>query len=120
MKSFKSIPGPSGYLALQSLTGREIGLPKDCSLLFTTILGSYNLNQLHKIGHGLYRKYGPIVRQKVLPGVNLVSLFDPEDIATVANDFSKKDFPHRSDHFALIKYRQDRIAIYENAGLLPT
>lgn len=49
-----------------------------------------------------------------------MSLFDPEDIATVANDFSKKDFPHRADHFPLIKYRKDRPDVYENAGLLPT
>ena len=66
----------------------------------------------------LYRQYGPIVRQKILPGVNMVHLFDPADIATIANDFSKKDFPRRDDHFALIKYKEDRPEIYSNAGLL--
>lgn len=68
----------------------------------------------------MYKAYGPIVRQKVVPGVNLIALYDPNDIATVVNDFSKKDFPQRADHFPLIKYRRDRPDIYQSGGLLPT
>ena len=30
-----------------------------------------------------YRKYGPIFKDTILPGIHLVQVFDPDDFATV-------------------------------------
>ena len=51
-------------------------------------------------------------------GVNIVWLFDPNDIQTM---FSKEgSCPSRRSHLALEKYRVDRPHLYNNGGLLPT
>jgi ecdysteroid 25-hydroxylase CYP302A1 len=50
--------------------------------------------------------------------VNIVWLFDPNDIQTM---FSKEgSCPSRRSHLALEKYRVDRPHLYNNGGLLPT
>ena len=53
-----------------------------------------------------FTKYGPIVRETLLPGVDQVHLFDPDDIATVfRNDGA---LPVRPDMFGLKAYRDAR------------
>ena len=66
-----------------------------------------------------YEKYGPIVCERLLPGVNLVFVFDPHDIAEVYAQDGPGNYPSRRSHLALEKYRKDRPTIYNNAGLLP-
>jgi ecdysteroid 25-hydroxylase CYP302A1 len=54
----------------------------------------------------------------IISGVNIVWLFDPEDIKTMfANEGPN---PARRSHLALEKYRLDRPHLYNNGGLLPT
>lgn len=55
----------------------------------------------------------------MLPGVDIVWLFDPKDIALILND-APGNFPRRRSHLALEKYRTDRPHIYRTGGLLPT
>lgn len=62
--------------------------------------------------------YGPIVREEIVPKVNLVWLFKPEDIETLFRVEGK--YPHRRSHLALEKYRLDKPNIYNTGGLLPT
>lgn len=56
----------------------------------------------------------------MIPGVNIIWLYNPNDIAIVLNDQNNKDFPQRRSHLALEKYRKDRPHIYKSAGLIPT
>ena len=51
-------------------------------------------------------KYGPIVKERLLPGVTFVHLFDPEDIATMYQH--EGQYPMRLDVFGLGAYRDAR------------
>lgn len=83
-------------------------------------LGTYNWNELHRIGLEKYLTWGPIVREKIVPDVNVVWLFDPNDIAKVLNESGPGVYPQRKSHLALEKFRKDRPHIYKSGGLLPT
>lgn len=82
--------------------------------------GKYSWDELHLSGIKKYQQYGPIVKERLYPGVDLLFLFDPDDIATLLNDKNSKDYPQRKSHLALAKYRNERPHIYRSAGLLPT
>lgn len=86
---------------------------------YTSIFGRYKWEALHKAGLEKYKRWGPLVREKMLPGVDIVWLFDPKDIALILND-APGNFPRRRSHLALEKYRTDRPHIYRTGGLLPT
>lgn len=66
-----------------------------------------------------YDEFGPIVCERMVPGVSLLWLYDPNDIAQIFND-GPGNFPSRRSHLALEKYRKDRPSVYRTAGLLPT
>lgn len=91
-------------------------------LIFIVYLypGKYTFDEVHKSGFDKYQKYGDIVREHILPGVDIVWLFDPHDIAKVLNNTGPTMYPQRKSHLALEKYRKDRPHIYKTAGLLPT
>lgn len=55
----------------------------------------------------------------MLPGISIVWLYDPADIAQMFNDGSG-NFPCRRSHLALKKFREDRPEIYNTGGLLST
>ena len=77
------------------------------------------MNELHKAGFDKYQKYGKIICERMVPGVSIVWLYDPVDIAQVFND-GPGNFPCRRSHLALEKFRKDRPEIYNTGGLLPT
>lgn len=106
---FNKIPGPKG--------------PFNFGTIFTeyrSTSGKYNWDRLDKTGLKKYQEYGPIVREKMLPGVYVVWLFDPTDIAAVLNDSRTGDYPQRRSHLALEHYRKSKPEIYRTGGLLPT
>lgn len=107
IKSFNKIPGPKGPLGIGTL------------VYYSPVCGIYSWDHLHESGLKKYQEYGCIVRERILPGVNVVWIFDPEDIKVVLNDKSGQ-YPQRRSHLALQKYRNDRPEIYTSAGLLPT
>ncbi|KAJ8669898.1 hypothetical protein QAD02_001157, partial [Eretmocerus hayati] len=79
----------------------------------------YNLKKLHKNGAAKYAKYGPLVREEIVPGEPIVWVFRPEDIAEVFKaDLGR--WPERRSHKALLKYRLDRRNLYNTGGLIPT
>lgn len=82
--------------------------------------GSYSWDELHKACYQKYMKWGDIVRETIVPGVDVVWLFDPSDIAKVLNESGPGVYPQRRSHLALEKYRKDRSHIYKSGGLLPT
>lgn len=82
------------------------------------VLGKYKFNTLHKNGFKKYADFGPVVREEIVPGVNIVWLFDPSDMETLFRNEGK--YPQRRSHLALEKYRLDRPNVYNSGGLLPT
>lgn len=81
--------------------------------------GDYSFKHLHKNGMLNYERYGSIVCERMLPGVDIVWLFDPVDIAQIYNE-EPGEYPCRKSHVALKKYRDDRPDVYRTGGLLPT
>lgn len=74
---------------------------------------------MHRNGMKNHERYGSIVCERMIPGVNIVWLFDPNDIAEVFKD-GPGNLPRRRSHLALAKYRNDRPDVYRTSGLLPT
>ncbi|XP_058462813.1 cytochrome P450 302a1, mitochondrial [Malaya genurostris] len=105
-KPFDSIPGPRGPFGLGNLYQYIPGI------------GKYSFDALHESGREKFEKYGPIVREIMVPGQNIVWLYDPDDIAVVLNDKTPGIYPARRSHLALAKYRRDRPNVYRTAGLL--
>lgn len=104
-KPYQDIPGPRGPLGLGNI------------YKYLPVVGKYSWQALHKAGADKYEKYGTIVKETMVPGEDIVWLYDPKDIATLLNE---KDYPLRRSHLALEKYRKDRPHVYRSAGLLPT
>lgn len=80
-------------------------------------IGSYSWLRLHQAGQDKYEKYGAIVRETIVPGQDIVWLYDPKDIALLLNE---RDCPQRRSHLALAQYRKSRPDVYKTTGLLPT
>lgn len=87
-------------------------------MFFLIILGEYKFSELHHNGFKKYLKYGPVIREDIVPGVSLVWLFDPSDIEIMFRHEGK--YPQRRSHLALEKFRLDRPNVYNSGGLLPT
>lgn len=85
---------------------------------FCPWLGQYSFDQLHTSGLKKYQQFGSIVREEILPGVNLLLLYRPEDIEHMYQVEGR--YPSRRSHTALEFYRLQRPHIYNNGGLLPT
>lgn len=83
------------------------------------ISGKYSFDELHRSGLMKYEEFGSIVCERMVPGVSIVWLYEPDDIAQVFVENSG-DYPRRRSHLALQKYRKDRPEVYRSGGLLPT
>ena len=67
MTAFKLIPGPKSYPIFGTLP--HYFLTKE-----------YNFDRLHWNGKKKYDKFGPLVRESIVPGVDILWLYRPEDI----------------------------------------
>ncbi|XP_019873428.1 cytochrome P450 302a1, mitochondrial [Aethina tumida] len=105
-KKFEDIPGPYSLPAVGTL------------YQYLPAIGNYKFTTLHHNGFKKYKKYGEVVREEIVPGVNVVWLFNPRDIETMFRNEGK--YPQRRSHLALEKYRLDRPNVYNSGGLLPT
>ncbi|KAF6198655.1 hypothetical protein GE061_008407 [Apolygus lucorum] len=76
------------------------------------------MGRLHVTSEKKYEEFGKIVREEVVPGVFVVSVFTPEDIEKVYKAEGK--FPARRSHLAVQHYRLSKPHVYNSGGLLPT
>ncbi|XP_030747871.1 cytochrome P450 302a1, mitochondrial-like [Sitophilus oryzae] len=106
VKSFSRIPGPKSLSGIGTL------------YKYLPLIGEYKFDELHHNGLKKYKKYGPVVREEIVPNVNIVWLFDPNDIEVMFRCEGK--YPQRRSHLALQKFRLDRPHVYNTGGLLPT
>ncbi|XP_046665557.1 cytochrome P450 302a1, mitochondrial isoform X2 [Homalodisca vitripennis] len=104
VKPFDSIPGPKSFPVIGTL------------YKYLPVIGEYQFDRLHKNGLKKLLKYGPLVREDIIPGVKVVWVFSPDDIKKVYA--SEGRYPSRRTHLALKKYREDRPHIYNNGGVL--
>lgn len=105
--NFQDIPGPRSLPIIGTL------------YKYMPLIGEYSFTTLYENGVKKLEQYGPLVREEIIPGVQIVLVFRPEDIAEVYKAESGL-YPERRSHLALLKYRKDRSHIYSTGGLLPT
>jgi len=74
---------------------------------------------MHMNGLLKLKRYGPLVREEIVPGESVVWVFRPEDIAKIFKAEAGLH-PKRRSHLALLKYRTDRSNIYNSGGLIVT
>lgn len=84
----------------------------------TIVIGPYKFDRLHHNGFKKLERFGPVIRERIVPNVNIVWLFKPEDIELMFRSEGK--YPQRRSHLALEKYRLDKPNVYNTGGLLPT
>ncbi|XP_012220652.1 cytochrome P450 302a1, mitochondrial [Linepithema humile] len=106
-KSFKNIPGPRSLPIIGTLHK------------YLPFIGEYSFTKLHINGLLKLKRYGPLVREEIVPGESVVWVFRPEDIAEIFKAEAGLH-PERRSHLALFKYRKDRSDVYNTGGLLPT
>ncbi|XP_069674486.1 cytochrome P450 302a1, mitochondrial [Periplaneta americana] len=106
IRPFNEIPGPKSLPVVGTLWK------------YLPIFGEYSFKKLHVNGYRKLMQYGPLVREEIVPGVNIVWVFTPSDIEQVFRHEGR--YPERRSHLALQKYRQDRPNVYNTGGLLPT
>nr|AID54852.1 cytochrome P450 CYP302A1 [Helicoverpa armigera] len=104
VKSFEEIPGPKSYPVVGTL------------YKYMPFIGDYNVEALDKNAWLNYRRYGNLVRET--PGVNLLHVYDPEDIETVFRQDHR--YPARRSHVAMYHYRTNKPHVYNTGGLLST
>ncbi|KAJ1523528.1 hypothetical protein ONE63_001378 [Megalurothrips usitatus] len=102
VKPFHKIPGP---FALPFI-----------GTIYLYLFGIYNFTRLHKDGFKKYKKYGPIVREEIIPGNSIVWIFDPNDMERVF--LSENKLPQRRSHLAVGVFRGERPDVYNTGGLL--
>lgn len=51
--------------------------------LHICFLGEFSKEKWHESGKIKFQNYGPIVRELMVPGVNIVHLYDPKDMEIV-------------------------------------
>ncbi|XP_046818173.1 cytochrome P450 302a1, mitochondrial-like isoform X2 [Vespa crabro] len=107
LHSFQDIPGPTSLPLIGTL------------YKYTPLIGEYSFASLYESGVKKLKHYGPLVREEIVPGVQIVLVFRPEDIAKIFKAETGL-YPERRSHLALFKYRKDRSDIYNTGGLLPT
>uniref|UniRef100_A0A0A9Z7K2 Cytochrome P450 302a1, mitochondrial n=1 Tax=Lygus hesperus TaxID=30085 RepID=A0A0A9Z7K2_LYGHE len=105
-RSFDDIPGPKCVPMIGT------------AWKYLPFIGDYDMGRLHVTNEKKYKEFGPIVREEVVPGVFIVSVFTPEDIEKVYKAEGK--YPARRSHLAVQHFRLSRPHIYNSGGLLPT
>ncbi|KAJ9574193.1 hypothetical protein L9F63_008449 [Diploptera punctata] len=105
-RPFNEIPGPKSLPVIGTLWK------------YLPLIGEYSFDRLHHNGFKKLKKFGPVVREEIVPGENVIWIFNPDDIEKVFRNEGR--YPERRSHLALQKYRLDRPEIYNTGGLLPT
>ncbi|KAL0840422.1 hypothetical protein ABMA28_015678 [Loxostege sticticalis] len=104
LKNFNDIPGPKCYPVIGTLHK------------YFPFIGDYDAEALDKNAWLNWRKYGDLVKE--FPGVRLLHVYDPDDIASV---FRQDDrYPARRSHVAMRDYRLRKPDVYNTGGLLST
>lgn len=106
-KTFYDIPGPKSLPIIGTL------------YKYLPFIGEYSFTNLYESGKRKLKCFGPLVREEIIPNVNVIWIYRPEDIAEIFKAESGLH-PERRSHLALLKYRKDRPNIYNTGGLLPT
>ncbi|OAD56756.1 hypothetical protein WN48_02992 [Eufriesea mexicana] len=105
--AFDDIPGPKSLPVIGTL------------YKYLPFIGEYSFTNLYESGRKRLKRFGPLVREEIVPNVNVIWVFRPEDIAEIFKAESGLH-PERRSHLALLKYRKDRTDVYRTGGLLPT
>ncbi|EEB13546.1 cytochrome P450, putative [Pediculus humanus corporis] len=106
IKSFSEIPGPKSLPFIGTL------------FYYLPVIGKYKFDELYLNGLKKYNEFGPIIKEEIVPGTNIIWLFNPDDIKKLFKIEGR--YPERRSHLALQHYRNHRKDLYNSGGLLPT
>jgi len=94
IKPFAAIPGPKSYPVIGSL-GQYL-------------FGPYNRLKYHEALSSMHKEFGPLVKEKMGPGKDIVHVFDPEDIKTVyANEGAHPEIPPLQETTAMYRAQKN-------------
>lgn len=102
-RPFGEIPGPKGLPLIGNI---HRYLPR---------IGEYSTSKWHEAGILKYKKYGPIVREEIIPGVNIVHLYDPRDMEVIHRNEGR--IPTRVFFEGMKSIRERNQEIYSSVGL---
>lgn len=86
------------------------------SWIYWRLLGKHHPDQRHKASMEMYKKYGPIVVERLPGRYSLVHLFKGTDIRTLYHEEGKE--PFRMGATAFKDYRASRPEYYADVGIL--
>ncbi|KAK8785059.1 hypothetical protein V5799_008579 [Amblyomma americanum] len=86
------------------------------SWIYSRLFGKHHPDQRHKASMEMYRKYGPIVVEKLPGRYSLVHLFSGNDIRNLYQEEGKE--PFRLGATAFSHYRASRPEYYADVGIL--
>lgn len=86
------------------------------SWMYWRLVGKYHPDRRHIAAADMYRKYGPVVAERLPGRYSLVHLFSANDFRTLYQEEGK--MPFRMGATAFKRYRESRPQYYDNIGIL--
>ncbi|XP_077528285.1 putative cytochrome P450 12a5, mitochondrial [Haemaphysalis longicornis] len=86
------------------------------SWIYLPLIGRYNIRNLSEASLDMYRRYGPIVAEKLPGRTVLLHLFSADDIRTLYQEEGRT--PYRVGALPFKLYHTGRPAYFANAGIL--
>lgn len=102
-RPFHEIPGPKSVPLIGNLHRYIPGI------------GEYSKAYWHESQKKKFHQYGNIVREEIVPGVNMIHLYDPKDIEVVSRHEGK--YPQRDFFTGMKALRLQKPEIYSTVGV---
>ena len=79
-------------------------------------IGGYNIGKIHEFYKGMFKKYGPIVKEEALWNVPVISIIERHDIEKVLRSSGR--YPIRPPTEVIAHFRRSRPDRYSSTGIV--